>query len=154
MTAHAAQGQTLPASITDMQIGRAASSISSYVALTRVAKREDLLIYRPFDHSLFTQGPIDGPDLLLKVLRHEEIDWKAIEDKYTPHKLCSLCGFNRFKEQYLPSQWSRKDKLSVCRTCTEEKQRAGTPYECMTCNVWKPEVKCVQGRRGMSQYHM
>ena len=154
MTAHAAQGQTLVASITDMQIGRAASSISSYVALTRVAKREDLLIYRPFNHSLFTQGPIDGPDLLLKVLRHEEIDWKAIEDKYTPHKLCSLCGFNRFKEQYLPSQWSRKDKLSVCRTCTEEKQRAGTPYECMTCNVWKPEVKCVQGGRGKSQYHM
>ena len=73
MTAHAAQGQTLAASIIDMQIGRGASRISSYVALARVAEREDLLIYQPFGHSLFTQGPIDGPDLLLKVLRNEEI---------------------------------------------------------------------------------
>ena len=73
MTAHAAQGQTLPASITDLQIGRGVSCIASYVALTRVARREDLLIYRPFDRTLFTQGPILGPDLLLKAVSYTHL---------------------------------------------------------------------------------
>ena len=60
-TAHAAQGQTLDAAIVDLQIGRGTSPISSYVALTRVKTRADLLIHRPFDHSLFTQGTLEGP---------------------------------------------------------------------------------------------
>ena len=56
MTAYACQGTTLPAAIVDMQSGR-----GSYVALTRTETREDLLIYRPFDLDLFTQGELDGP---------------------------------------------------------------------------------------------
>ena len=66
MTAHAAQGQTLPAAIIDLQLGRGVSVIASYVALTRVRCREDLLIYRPFEHDIFTQGPPEGPELLLR----------------------------------------------------------------------------------------
>ncbi len=41
-TAHTAQGQTLKAAIVDMQIGRGTSPMSSYVAFTRVSKKEDL----------------------------------------------------------------------------------------------------------------
>ena len=69
LTAHAAQGQTLAAAVVDLQIGRGTSPIASYVALTRMKTREDLLIDRPFDRALFTQGPQEAPELLLKVLR-------------------------------------------------------------------------------------
>ena len=43
-TAHAAQGQTKEAVIADLVIGRGVSSISSYVALTRIKNREGLMI--------------------------------------------------------------------------------------------------------------
>ena len=67
LMAHAAQGQTLAAAVVDLQIGRGTNPIASYVALTRMKTREDLLIYRPFDRALFTQGPQEAPELLLKV---------------------------------------------------------------------------------------
>ena len=50
MTAHAAQGQTFKQGvIVDLSIGGGTSPLSSYVALTRVQRREDMLILRPFD---------------------------------------------------------------------------------------------------------
>ena len=43
MTAHAAQGQTFSnGAIVDLNIGGGSSTMSSYVALTRVERREDL----------------------------------------------------------------------------------------------------------------
>ena len=63
-----------------MQIGKGTSAIASYVAITRVKRRAHLLIYRSFEQSLFTQGPLKGPELLLRVLRGDPVDWKKIED--------------------------------------------------------------------------
>ena len=57
MTAHAAQGQTFSkGAIVDLNIGGSSSAMSSYVALTRVERRFDLLIYRLFSIHLFNQG--------------------------------------------------------------------------------------------------
>ena len=67
ITSHGAQGQTLDAAIVDLQIGRGTSPISSYVAITRVRTRGDLIIYRAFDRQLFTRGGPEGPELLLNV---------------------------------------------------------------------------------------
>ena len=45
------------------------------VAATRVRSREDVLIMRPFPLFLYTRGlASEGPDLLLKKLRGEDID--------------------------------------------------------------------------------
>ena len=139
ITAHGSQGQTLDAAIVDLQIGKGTSPISSYVAITRVRKRSDLLIYRSFDLTLFTRGSPKGPELLLKTLRGEHVDWKAIEEEYTPSKRCIVCGFVCFKQEFAPSQWDRKDKLSCCMSCVERKQDSGTPYECMNWHLWKAE---------------
>ena len=87
ITAHAAQGQTLKAAIIDLQIGNGTSPIASYVSLTRVKRKEDILIYRPFDRSLFTRGPLEGPELLLKSLRGEYVDWSAIEEIHSARSL-------------------------------------------------------------------
>ena len=93
ITAHTSQGQTLRAAIVDLQIGRGTSPIASYVAFTRVRRCKDLLIYRPFDKNIFTQGSPEGPELLLQHSQGQRIDWKAIEEKYTPSKRCVLCSW-------------------------------------------------------------
>jgi hypothetical protein len=140
ITAHASQGQTLRAAIVDLQIGKGTNSISSYVAITRVRTAEDLLIYRAFARELFTRGPPEGPELLLKTLRGEHVDWKAIEEKYTPSKRCVACGFLVFKQDFLATQWSRKDGFAVCKACVQRKKDAGAPYECGSCHIWKSEA--------------
>jgi len=138
ITAHAAQGQTLKAAIVDLQIGRGTSPIASYVALTRVAKREDLLIFRPFARDLFTQGPPEGPELLLKTLRGEYVDWAAIQKKHTPSRRCSGCACIRWKDDFALSQWNRKDEKHFCQECVAKKAASGTPMECMgACGLWK-----------------
>ena len=116
-----------------MCIGKGTNPIGSYVAMTRVEKREDMLIYRPFERELFTRGARKGPELLLKQLRGEYIDWKAIEDEYMPRKRCVGCNFVQYKEQFQPQQWSKKDKRSICKTCVEVKVREGTPFQCTNC---------------------
>ena len=82
MTSHSSQGQTFSkgASV-DLCIGGSCSTMSSYVALTRVERRQDLLILRPFPLDLFTKGQKPGMELLLRTLRGDKsIDWKAIEN--------------------------------------------------------------------------
>ena len=87
MTAHAAQGQTFSkGAIVDLKLGGNSTAMSSYVALTRVERRSDLLIYRPFSAHPFQQGQRPGMDLLLKVWRGENIDWAAIELQHMPRK--------------------------------------------------------------------
>ena len=81
-----------------------------------------------------------GPELLLKTLRGEPVDWKAIEDKFTPHSRCQVCQFLVFKTDFSAVQWRRVngDKLPVCKPCLEKKKKqAGTPFECMSCHQWK-----------------
>ena len=104
-TAHTAQGQTLEAAIVDMQIGAGTSPMASYVAFTRVKRMEDLLIFRPFDRALFNQGNLEGPELLLKVLRGERIDWEAIEEKHLPSHMCAACDTKQFKAEFSEEQW-------------------------------------------------
>ena len=85
ITSHAAQGQTLKkGAVVDLRIGCGTKPISSYVAITRVEHRSKLLIFRPFERELFTRGQQRGPELLLKHLRGENIDWEAIEEEYMP----------------------------------------------------------------------
>jgi len=98
ITAHASQGQTLKAAIVDMQIGKGTSPIASYVAMTRVKRRHDLLIYRCFERSLFNGGQLKGPTLLLKLLRGEHIDWKKSRRSICPKASATivvLCNLNK-----------------------------------------------------------
>ena len=78
-TAHGAQGQTKEAVIADLAIGRGVSSIASYVAITRIKNREGLMIYRPFDLELFTEGIPQGTALLLQKLRGVDLDGSEID---------------------------------------------------------------------------
>ena len=140
MTSHAAQGQTFKkGAIVDLCIGKGTNPLGSYVACTRVTHRRHLLIYRPFERELFAQGEREGPLLLLKHLRGEEINWKEIEEKYMPSRKCVGCNFVQYKDAYHVGQWNRDDKICFCKNCVETKRRSGTPFRCNNCGTWKSE---------------
>ena len=114
MTSHSAQGQTFRhGAIVDLCIGAGSNLLSSYVALTRVTIRTKLLIYRPFPHKIFQQGRREGPELLLRFLKGEKLDWVSLEAKHTPKSRCVQCHFVKFKEQFNLAQWARKEKCCV-----------------------------------------
>ena len=56
MTAHASQGATLQNTIVDLQIPETASWITIYVALSRVRRADDVLIFRKFDIEPLQRG--------------------------------------------------------------------------------------------------
>ena len=78
MTANASQGQTLNAAVVDLRVSKEASCITGYVALSRVKKKEDIVLVRSFDRDMFSKPPLLSPLLLLKHLRGEYIDWKRL----------------------------------------------------------------------------
>ncbi|CAK0847356.1 unnamed protein product, partial [Prorocentrum cordatum] len=106
MTAHAAQGQTFKQGvILDLGIGRGTSPLSSYVALARVQRRE-------------------GPEILLRTLRGDDLEWEAIEQEFASSGRRAVCGRTKHKNQYpAVGQWSRADGLRACSACLEDKKR-------------------------------
>ena len=94
--------------------------MSSYVAFTRVKRMEDLLIFRPFDRALFAQGDLEGPNLLLQVLRGENVDWEAVEQKHMPSHMCHGCDTKAFQVELSELQWKRKDGQRLCKSCKKE----------------------------------
>jgi hypothetical protein len=120
MTAHSAQGRTLASAIIDLQIGRGVSALPSYVAMTRVRTQLDLLIYRNFDREVFAKGEPEGPALLLKLLRGEDIDWKAVENKHTPNKNLHWSVLERQIQRRAWCEAMEKCRRSVLQCVCEE----------------------------------
>ena len=152
ITAHASQGQTLRAAILDLQLGRGVSAIASYVAMTRIRKLEDLLVFRDFNREVFTQGPLEGPTLLLRKLRGENIDWEAIEEKYTPKRLChGPCNSVRLKHEFAEKELQFSKDDPVCKACTKKYKEQGAPHRCTRCRAWyaTDEFKVKQVQRAV-----
>ena len=135
ITAHASQGQTLRAAILDLQLGRGVSAIASYMAMTRLRKLEALLIFRDFDREVFSEGPLEGPTLLLQKLRGEDIDWEAIEEKHMPSHMCHGCETNQFKAEFSPGQWSRLSGKRYCKACEKVLSAYQTQKQCNRCGT-------------------
>ena len=132
-------GALLPAAIIDLQIGRGVNGIASYVAMTRVRKKTDLLIFRPFDREVFAAGPPLGPSLLLQHLKGEFIDWKQIEEDHIPSKFChGPCRSMRLKDEF-GKEWSNKIDPH-CSACMEKLKVAGTPWRCFRCRGFFPKT--------------
>ena len=153
MTSHAAQGQTFSkGAIVDLCIGGSSSTMSSYVAITRVERREDLLIYRRFPFELFNKGQKPGMALLLRVWRHDgTIDWKAIEDEHMPSKKCWSCNGVKKKQLYSNMQWKLKDKdghlVGSCLTCVADFKAQDRPCQCTSCWTYLPEIAFPERQR-------
>ena len=90
--------------------------MASYVAITRVERREDLLIYRPFPIQLFKQGQKQGLELLLRVSRGEDIPWGDIERQHMPKKYCPGCTILKPKQDYHNCEWNKDEERGNCKT--------------------------------------
>jgi hypothetical protein len=136
ITAHGSQGQTLPAAILDLVVGRGVNTIASYMAMTRIRTRHDLLIFRTFARDIFTRGEPEGPSLLLRVLRGENIDWPAIEAKHAPKKHCrGPCMQVRLKEHFSGKEQANKEDPH-CKECIQRLADAGKTNRCKRCRAW------------------
>lgn len=113
--------------------------MSSYVAFTRVTKKEDLLIFRPFDRELFNQGNQEGPELLLRALRGEAIDWAVIEAKHMPSFMCQGCDAKQFKREFSERQLQRAIGQRFCSSCEKILSCNGDLKQCMKCKQWLAE---------------
>eukprot|EP00438_Fugacium_kawagutii_P000590 Skav236162 [mRNA] locus=scaffold298:50225:52879:+ [translate_table: standard] len=141
ITAHVAQGQTLPEGvIADLTLGYGANPFTAFVAVTRVKGRERLLIFRPFDAKPFQRGVGLGRELLLRHLRRETIDWKALLAKYCEERACASCTERKNSAAYTVGQWKRADADRVCRECCQRHAAEGCPWQCHVCKVWHPEA--------------
>ena len=144
LTAHAAQGQTKEAVIADLVIGRGVSSISSYVAITRIKNREGLMIYRPFDREPFTGGVPQGTALLLSKLQGEELDWVMIEENMILKKTCAVCQKRGDRSKFTQSEFRQTQAAPVCIQCMEDCKGElddWTHHFCVSCTTIKPENK-------------
>eukprot|EP00959_Pyramimonas_sp_CCMP1952_P434072 9089891-Pyramimonas_sp.AAC.1 len=81
----------MAAVIADFERGRGMSWMSSYVAITRVRKRENLLTFRPFDRKPDNAGEMPGTQKLLQVLRGDKMDWDEWEAELMPRDQCERC---------------------------------------------------------------
>jgi hypothetical protein len=104
--------------------------------MTRIKTRFDLLIFRSFDRQIFTQGPPEGPSLLLRKLRGEAIDWQAIEAKHTPKTRChGPCMAVRFKDMFHEKEWKNKEDPH-CKQCINRLNEQGKTHRCAKCRQW------------------
>ena len=148
ITAHVAQGQTIPEGVlTDLCVGLGGNPFTAYVAFTRVKGREMLFIYRPFDAAPFQKGIGLGRDLLLRQLRGDRIDWKALLAKYCEERACSTCAERKPNTGFKAGQWRRNDGDRVCRECVKSYAAAGTPWQCNVCKRWHAEANFQEKHR-------
>ena len=112
-----------------------------------MSRREDLLIYRPFEIEPFRQGQRLGPDLLLKTLRGEYVDCVAVKAELMPKAMCEGCSYVKLKEEYAALQWNRKDNKRFCKLCVERKEKEGTPFQCTNCGIWKTVEAFAKGKQ-------
>ena len=89
-TAHSVQGASLATVIVDCLAVdlccRETEMLAAYIGLSRVRRKEALLIAEPFSPALFCQGQPPGPEILMKVLHR-----KITADDSKKDKCCSLC---------------------------------------------------------------
>ena len=74
-TAHSVQGASLAAVIVDcLKVDlctKTTEMLAAYIGLSRVRRKEALLIAEPFSPALFCHGQPPGPEILMKVLRRD-----------------------------------------------------------------------------------
>ena len=138
ITAHVAQGQTITEGV--LCVGLGGNPFTAYVAFTRVQGRTRLFIYRAFDAAPFQKGIGLGRDLLLRQLRGERIEWKALLAKYCEERTCGACAERKPATALTAGQWKRSDADRVCRECTKRHADAGTPWQCNVCKRWHAET--------------
>lgn len=128
----------------DLCLGPGGNPFTAYVAFTRVQGRNKLLLFRPFDAAPFQKGVGLGRDLLLRQLRGDRIDWKALLAKYCEERPCANCCELKQACTFACGQWKRGGRDCVCRECTKRRAVAGAPWQCNVCKQWRAKANFPQ----------
>eukprot|EP00971_Amphidinium_carterae_P084328 1669190-Amphidinium_carterae.2 len=101
---YSSQGKTMSAVMLDLNVeGRdnmKALCVFATVIFTRVRCRKDVLTLRPFGETFFQQRwAAEGPQLLLRKLRGEHVDWDAYRQARFPSRPCAQCKQLRISQQ-------------------------------------------------------
>ena len=119
ITAYNSQGKTLPAALLDLHVDKNMHPTLGTVAASRVRSRHDVLILRKFPRWLFNRGAPEGPDLLLRTLRQDPVDWIGYREARNPFATCKTCGGVKDLDGFSDRQWQN---VRACR-----------PAECLAC---------------------
>ncbi|CAE7421289.1 pfh1, partial [Symbiodinium sp. CCMP2456] len=157
ITAHASQGKTLTAVMLDLNVDSKTHAAYGTVVASRVRSRFDLLILRPFPLWLFQRGAAEGPALLLRKLRGEDIDWQAMQDARWPRARCQECRELKSWDLFAHAQWElvRANRGGKCLTDAETKRQCSacrlgtTQLNCTTCRERKPDADFTPTMRTM-----
>ena len=140
----------------DLEIGSDASPLTSYVAITRVRSRADILVLRPFAREIFTRGSPEGPELLLELLQGEDVDLADIRARHQQKQgqrnrprrestRCSQCGKSSPEATFNTRQYKEPVNTRKCNDCVQD--RRGKPVGhcsqvtvCAVCGKSPPEV--------------
>ena len=127
MTAYCSQGKTLLAELLDLQVDSRVDKSFGVVGASRVKRRDDALILRPFPLWLYQRGASEGPTLLLQRLRGEEIDWEGIRDARMPYATCTSCKQIRTYDCFEHKDWEliRANSDAACSGCKSDMKGKG-----------------------------
>ena len=111
-TAHSFAGDNLPAAFIDclpwnMKPDRPAQ-LSGYMSISRVRKIDDIYITQPYAPTLFSQGDLPGPELLLEFQRRQ-LERSDLASAWQKRRACAK-----------PSREKWPDHMPLyCRGCSE-----------------------------------
>ena len=115
-TAHSVQGASLKAVIVDCLTvdicSKETEMLAAYIGLSRVRRKEALLIAEPFSPALFCHGQPPGPEILMKVLRRDITADDAKKDIR-----CFLSQCLLFFDAAPTKQMSKAFSLDSCLCC-------------------------------------
>ena len=120
-TSYMYQGTSLEDAIVDLlevdHTSKAGDHMAAYVELSRVKKKEGLLITQPFSPGLFLRGPPVGPHVLMRLLRGE-IGPNDVEDEFDR---LEQAGKDANREtQLMKMKWT-------CRSCELQGEDSARP---------------------------
>ncbi|CAE7372587.1 pfh1, partial [Symbiodinium sp. CCMP2456] len=146
ITAHASQGKT--AVMLDLNVDSKTHAAYGTVVASRVRSRFDLLILRPFPLWLFQRGTTEGPTLLLRKLRGEDIDWEGMQDARWPRGRCGKCRELKTWDLFAHAQWElvRANRTGQCLACQREPLNTKAPVK-RNVNMQAAQAKSVSCSR-------
>jgi hypothetical protein len=113
ITAHSSQGKTLDKAIVDLRIPRTFSPIAAYVALSRLRRLSDLLVYAKFDPEPLKYSKPGIRDVLREIRRNQGLSQRT----------CSECQEEREYTEYSADEWRRGDEARECNACLRARRQ-------------------------------
>ena len=126
ITAHGSQGKTLPAALVDFNVDRRTDVTFGTVAPDNRAGeggKRSQGVSRQALRALALRGAPEGPALLLKQLRGEEVDWDAFREAKAPSAACEKCKEAKTLDYFSDRQWERvrSNRSAICLACAPGK---------------------------------